>query len=148
MWDQVGQALSTSMTSMLSKLAGLLPGTVALIAALLISALIAWMAAAILRRFLRSVDFDHRVVQWGFPALVQWSSSTSPTQLAIRAIVWTIMLMGLLIGISAFDAALTSQLVLRVFEYLPNVLAAMFVLAAGSIIARFLARSVLIGPST
>ena len=145
MWDEVGQALSTSMTRMLSKLAGLLPGTVALIAALLISALIAWMAAAILRRFLRSVDFDHRVVQWGFPALVQWSSSTSPTQLAIRAVVWTIMLMGLLIGITAFDAALTSQLVLRVFEYVPNVLVALLVLAAGSIIARFLARSVLIG---
>ena len=36
-------------------------------------------------------------------------------------------------------------MVLRVFEYVPNVLAALFVLAAGSIIARFLARSVLIG---
>ncbi len=145
MWEQVGQALSSSMTSMLSKLASLLPGTVALIAALLISALFAWIVAAILRRSLKSVDFDHRVVQWGFPTLVQWSSSTSPTQLATRAVVWTIMLIGLLIGISAFDATLTSELVLRIFGYLPNVLAAIFVLAAGNIIARFLARSVLIG---
>jgi len=133
------------MTSMLSKLASLLPGTVALIAALLISALIAWVVAAILRRSLKSVDFDHRVVHWGFPTLVQWSSSTSPTQLATRAVVWTIMIIGLLIGISAFDATLTSELVLRIFGYLPNVLAAIFVLAAGNIIARFLARSVLIG---
>jgi hypothetical protein len=133
------------MTNMLSKLAGLLPGTVALIAALLISALIAWMAAAILRRFLMSVDFNHRAAQWGFPTLVQWAPSTSPTQLATRAIVWTIMLIGLLIGISAFDATLTSELVLHIFGYLPNVLAAIFVLGAGNIIARFLARSVLIG---
>ena len=145
MWDQVGQALSYSMTSMLSRLASLLPGIVALIVALLISALVAWLVAAILRRFLRSVDFDHRVVQWGFPALAQWSPSTSPTLLATRAIAWTIMLIGFLIGISAFDATLTSELVLRMFGYLPNVLAAIFVLAAGSIIARFLARSVLIG---
>lgn len=145
MWEQVGQALSSSMTSMLSKLASLLPGTVALIAALLISALFAWIVAAILRRSLKSVDFDHRVVQWGFPTLVQWSSSTSPTQLVTRAVVWTIMLIGLLIGISAFDATLTSELVLRIFEYLPHVVAAVFVLAAGNIIARFLARSVLIG---
>src|SRR5260370_30141715 len=130
MWDQVGQALSSSMTSMLSKLAGLLPGTVALIAALLISALIAWIVATILRRFLRSVDFDHRVVQWGFPALVQWTSSSSPTQLATRAIVWTIMLIGLLIGISAFDATLTSELVLRILGYLPNVLPAVSALVA------------------
>jgi hypothetical protein len=145
MWDQVGQALSSSMTSMLSKLASLLPGTVALIAAVLISALIAWMVAAILRRSLRSIDFDHRVVQWGFPTLVQWSPSASPTQLATRAVAWTIMLIGLLIGISAFDATLTSELVLRIFGYLPNVLAAIFVLAAGNIIARVLARSILIG---
>jgi hypothetical protein len=145
MWDQVGQALSASMTSMLSKLASLLPGTVALIAALLISALFAWIVATILRRFLRSVDFDHRVVQWGFPALVQWTSPTSPTELATRAIAWMIMLIGLLIGISAFDATLTSELVLRIFGYLPNVLAAIVVLGAGNIIARFLARSILIG---
>ena len=46
---------------------------------------------------------------------------------------------------SAFDVTLTSQLVSRLFAYLPNVLAAVVVLAAGSIIARFLARSVLIG---
>lgn len=55
------------------------------------------------------------------------------------------MLLGFLVGISAFDGALPSQLVLRVFDYLPSVLAAVFVLAAGNIIARFLARSVLIG---
>src|SRR5258708_24538406 len=144
MWDQVGQALSSSMARMLSQLAGLLPGTVALIAALLISALVAWMVAAIRRRSLRSVRFDHRVVQWGFPTLVQWSSTTSPTQLVPRAVAWTIMLIGLLVGISAFDATLTSELVLRIFGYLPNVVAAIFVLAAGNIIARFLARSVLI----
>src|SRR5260370_13652722 len=55
------------------------------------------------------------------------------------------MLIGLLVGISAFDATLTSELVLLLFGYLPNVVAAIFVLAAGNIIARFLARSVLIG---
>ena len=84
MWDQVGQALSSSMTRMLSQLASLLPGIVALMAALLVSALIAWVLAAILRRSLRSVDFDHRVAQWGFPALAEWSPSTSPTLLATR----------------------------------------------------------------
>jgi hypothetical protein len=92
-----------------------------------------------------SVDFNHRAAQWGFPTLAQWAPSTTPTELATRAIVWTIMLIGLLIGISAFDATLTSELVMRIFGYLPNVLAAIFVLGAGNIIARFLARSVLIG---
>jgi Mechanosensitive ion channel, conserved TM helix len=145
MWDQVGQALSHSMTRMLSQVASLLPGIVALFAALLVSAVVAWILAAILRRSLSSVDFDRRVAQWGFPTLAEWSPSRSPTRLVTRTIAWTVMLIGFLIGISAFDVALTSRLVSRLFEYLPNVLAAVVVLAAGSIIARFLARSVLIG---
>ena len=145
MWDQVGDALSHSMTGMLSRLAALLPGIAALIVALLISILAAWVVAAILRRSLDRVDFDRRVAHWGFPGLADWSPARSPTLLVTRVIAWTIVLVGFLIGISAFDATLTSQLVFRLFTYLPNVAAAVLVLAVGSIIARFLARSVLIG---
>jgi mechanosensitive ion channel-like protein len=145
MWDQVGQALSHSMTGMLSRLASLVPGIAALIVALFISALTAWVIAAILRRSLEGFDFDRRVAHWGFPTLQEWSPERSPTLLVTRVIAWTIILIGFLIGISAFDVTLTSSLVFRLFAYLPNVLAAIVVLAAGSVIARFLARSVLIG---
>jgi hypothetical protein len=145
MWEQVGQALNHSMTRMLSQLASLLPGMAALVVALLVSALVAWVVSAIVRRSLIGIDFDRRVAQWGLPALAEWSPSNSPVRLVARALAWTVMLIGFLIGLSAFDATLTSQLVSRLFGYLPNVLAAVVVLAAGSIIARFLARSVLIG---
>jgi hypothetical protein len=50
-----------------------------------------------------------------------------------------------LIGLAAFDATLISELVLRLFAYLPRILTAVVVLLVGSVIARFLARSVLIG---
>jgi len=130
---------------MLSQLASLLPGMAALVVALLVSALVAWVVSAIVRRSLIGIDFDRRVAQWGLPALAEWSPSNSPVRLVARALAWTVMLIGFLIGLSAFDATLTSQLVSRLFGYLPNVLAAVVVLAAGSIIARFLARSVLIG---
>ncbi|HEY9142235.1 MAG TPA: hypothetical protein VIN93_15155 [Bryobacteraceae bacterium] len=133
------------MTRMLSQLASLLPGMAALVVALLVSALVAWVVSAIVRRSLIGIDFDRRVAQWGLPALAEWSPSNSPVRLVARALAWTVMLIGFLIGLSAFDATLTSQLVSRLFGYLPNVLAAVVVLAAGSIIARFLARSVLIG---
>jgi hypothetical protein len=145
MWDEVGQALRLSMTKTLSQLASLLPGIVALLTALLVSALIAWAVAAILRRSLTRFDFDRRVAQWGFAALAEWSPSSSPTLLVSRTIAWVIVLSGFLIGISAFDGALPSEFVIRLFAYLPDVIAAIVVLVAGSIIARFLARSVLIG---
>jgi hypothetical protein len=52
---------------------------------------------------------------------------------------------GLLIGIAAFDADLTSLLVRSIFAYVPNVIGALLVLLVGNVIARFLARGVLIG---
>jgi hypothetical protein len=145
MWDEVGQALSQSMTKMLSQLASLLPGIVALLTALVVSALIAWAVAALLRRSLAGFDFDRRVAQWGFPTLAEASPSSSPTLLLTRTIACAIIFIGFLIGFSAFDGALPSQFVIRLFAYLPDVVAAVVVLIAGSIIARFLARSVLIG---
>ena len=75
----------------------------------------------------------------------EWSPHKSPTLLVSRAVSWTVIFIGFVIGVSAFDLALTSALVLRIFEYLPNVVAAILVLVAGSLIARFLSRSVLIG---
>jgi hypothetical protein len=58
---------------------------------------------------------------------------------------WVIIIIGFLVGVSAFDATLTSRFVERLFAYLPNVIAAIVLLLFGNVIARFLARSVLIG---
>jgi hypothetical protein len=81
----------------------------------------------------------------GFSSLVEWSPSRSPTRLVTGVIWWTLVLVGFLVGLSAMDTALTSELVVRLFSYLPNVFAALIVLLTGNIVARFLGRSVLIG---
>lgn len=145
MWEQVHQALSLSTTRVVSQVASLLPGIVALALALLVSAALAMIAAGILRRSLSGIDFDERVARWGFSSLADWSPGKSPTLLVARAVAATIVFIGFLIGVSAFDLTLTSALVVRFFEYLPNVLVAIVVLVVGSLLARFLARSVLIG---
>lgn len=145
MWDQVGKSLNASMIRVLSQFASLLPGILALIVALLFSALVAWIITAVLRRSLESIDFDRRVPGWGFPTLAEWAPSRSPTRLVTRSIGVTVMILGFLVGVSAFDMTLTSQMVERLFEYLPNVVAALIVLVAGTVVARFLSRSVLIG---
>jgi len=145
MWEQIEQSLSQSTTRVLSQVASLLPGIVALFLALAISAAIGGLLASLLRRSLSRIRFDERVLHWGFPSLAEWSPRKSPTLLVSRAAAWTVVFIGFVIGLSALDLALTSELVLHVFEYLPNVLAAVVVLAVGSLISRFLARSVLIG---
>jgi hypothetical protein len=145
MWDQVGQALSNSMTRMLSQAVSLLPGILALITALFVAGLIAWVLSAILKRSLTGIEFDRRVSQWGSPALAEWSPSSSPTLLVTRAFACIVVLIGFLIGVTAFDGTLPSEFVMRLFADLQDVITAIIVLVAGSIAARFLARSVLIG---
>jgi hypothetical protein len=145
MWEQVQQALNQSMVRLLSQVASLLPGFVALIVAFLFSVVVAWLLSFVLRRFLVSIRFDERLVHWGMSSIAERSPSNSPTFLVTRIIAGSIVIIGLLIGLAAFDAALISELVLRLFAYLPRILTAVAVLLVGSIIARFLARSVLIG---
>jgi hypothetical protein len=133
------------MLRVITKVANLLPGIVALIVALVLAIIIAAIVGYILRRSLKSVQFDDRLASWGLGGLSEWSPSHSPTLLAIRVVCWVIIIIGFLVGVSAFDATLTSRFVDRLFAYLPNVIAAIVLLLFGSVIARFLARSVLIG---
>jgi hypothetical protein len=145
MWIQIQQALNKSTGRVITEIANLLPGIAALIVALLVSGILAWIVAFLLRRSLRRIHFDERMTTWGFHSLAEWSPSNTPTLLITRSVTWVILLIGFLIGISAFDVTLTSQFVERLFTYIPHVFAALILLVVGNIVARFLSRSVLIG---
>jgi hypothetical protein len=145
MWLQIRQALHESTSRVITKVADLLPGLAALIVALLVSIILAGIISFLLRRSFRRIHFDERLSTWGLQGLADWSPSQTPTILVTRTISWVIVLIGFLIGVSAFDATLTSQFVERLFGYLPNVFAALILLFVGNIVARFLSRSVLIG---
>jgi mechanosensitive ion channel-like protein len=145
MWQEAKNALGQSTERFLTQFANILPGVVAFIVAFLISILLAWILAMVVRRVLSSVRFDERLARWGVYSAVEGASINSPTVLVARAIALFVILMGLLIGIAAFDAQLTTLLVRTIFGYVPNILGALLVLLVGNIIARFLARSVLIG---
>jgi hypothetical protein len=144
MWEQINALLTQASSRIVAGVANFLPGLLALILIVLVTFSVAALIRVGLRRFLRSIDFDGLVARWGFPELAQWSPQHQPALLIIRIVTWSILILGLLTGISALDAALPSLLVVRVFGYIPNVIAAMVVLAVGSFAARFMARSVLI----
>jgi hypothetical protein len=145
MWAQVKQALSQSTARFLTKLASLVPGLVALILALVISVALGVILAIFLRWLLKSLDFDGRMVRWGFSSGVETPQMKSPTLIVSRAIALLVVLVGVLIGIAALDAQWTSLLAQTIIAYIPNILGAAFVLLIGSIVAGFLERTVLIG---
>jgi hypothetical protein len=144
MRGQVSRLVEQSSSRILSGIANFLPGVLALVLILLVTFVVAAIVRVALRRFLRRVDFDKVVHRWGVPEVAGWSPDRSPSVVAIRIVNWCIILIGLLIGINALDAALASMLVVRLFDYIPHVLAAVVILAVGTFAARFLARSVLI----
>jgi hypothetical protein len=145
MWYQAKLALYESATKFLTGLARLLPGLVALIAALLISILLAWILAKIVRWMLSAFHFDEKLTRWGFASLADWSPLNSPTRLVSRTVAGLVIIAGALIGLAAVDVESTTLLVRSIVEYIPDVLAAVLVLFIGTVVARFLARSVLIG---
>jgi hypothetical protein len=146
MWQQVHSALSQSAHRVLFKLASFLPGLVALLVAVIVLALVGAALAAILRRILVSAKFDERMARNSTDALSDWSPSGSPTLLVARIVFWACVVLGFIIGISAFDASSNgSQISTFMLPYLTHSVGAIVLLVVGNLIARFLERSVLIG---
>ncbi|MHB8303207.1 MAG: mechanosensitive ion channel family protein [Acidobacteriaceae bacterium] len=144
MWAQIHQALQQSIQRVIYKVATLLPGVLALVLALLVFAAIGWLLAWALRRILSAVQFDARAEKWGIADVSEWSPANSPTFLVTRIVFWACLLIGLFVGVAAFDASSASSISAYVMGYLSKVVAAVVVLLVGIIVARFLSRSVLI----
>ena len=151
MWQQVHYALSQSAHRVLFKLASFLPGLLAFLVAVLLLTAIGAGIAALLRRILTALRFDERLAHNPNPALSgniqDWSPAHSPTLLASRFAFWLCVVLGFIIGISAFDASYsnTSEVSLFLIPYLTHAVGAIILLLLGNLIARFLSRSVLIG---
>jgi hypothetical protein len=145
MWKNVEETLGASLERVLTGLAAFLPSLLAILLALLLSFLLAWVIRVVLRRMLTGMKFDARLEQWGFSGLAEMSPGHSPTRLVCRAVTWMVILFGLMLGLLAVEDTLTARVLVRVFEYLPRILVALAVLFFGSLLARFLGRSVLVG---
>ena len=145
MRDQVNEVLRQTMARITTALANFLPGLLAFLMILVLTIIVAFILRAFIRRSLQRIEFDHHIERWGFSALNDWSPARSPTRLMAQTSFLGILLIGVLIGVSALDSRLTSQLIVELFDYLPHVVAAVVILIVGSVVSRFLARSVLIG---
>jgi len=144
MWQRFQHIVDQAMTRITDNIANFLPGVVVLVVILTAALLLAIVTRYLLLRALQSLDFDQRAKQFGLSMRIDWTWRTSPSLVIARIAQWTILLLGLLIGLTALDAAIPSQFAMSVFGFLPHLLAALFILVLGILVARFLARAVLI----
>jgi hypothetical protein len=151
MGQQITLALRQSIHRIVLVLVSFLPGVLAFLLALVVFTLIGWAISVLLRRLLTALRFDERLASRETPnspaVLADWSPSSSPTLLASRVAFWICVLAGIAVGISAFDASYSagSQYSIFLLPYVAHITGAILILLAGGILARFLARSVLIG---
>ncbi len=143
MWQQVAQSLQDSMGRVITKIATLLPGILAFLLALILFIAIAAGLAWATRRLLAALRFDARFEQ--NPRLAEWTPDHPPSFIVGRIVFWLFVLIGVLVGISAFEAGSSEAgISAYVFAYVPRVVGAIVLLFAGTLIARLLSRSVLI----
>jgi len=143
MWNEINSIMARAATQSAERLAHFLPGVLVLAVLLLAAAVISMLVRAALLRLLRSIDFDRRTAH-GFTVLIDWTPTASPSLLLARAAQWTVLLLGILMGLSALDATIPTALALTVFSYLPHLIGAIVIAVLGDLCARFLARTVLI----
>lgn len=145
MWQQVKQILMEAGQRSVESVAAFMPGVLALLMILLFAIILGAVVRVLVLRTLRGLEFDRMVSQWGMGAFGDWGQSQGLSALAARLAQWTILLLGLLTGLTALDAAVPSEFALSIFRYVPHVVAALLVLVVGAIFAQFLSRAVLIG---
>jgi len=144
MWDQATQSLRDSMVRAVTKIATLLPGLLAFVLAVILFTGIAWLLSFLVKRILAAIKFDERMGK-GSSSISEWAPASTPSSLVVRTVFWGCFVVGVLVGLTAFDASTTSLLAAYLLGYLPRVVGALVLLFAGTIMARFLSRSVLIG---
>lgn len=144
MVEQFNRALNLAGTRIVESVGNFLPGVLVFVALVLGAVVAAVALRYALRRALNGLDFDRRAALLGM-SLSEWTPSGSASMFVASAAYWTVLALGLLLGLTALDAALPSQFALSVLEYVPHLVAALAILVVGGIVARFLARAVLIG---
>jgi hypothetical protein len=151
MGQQIESALRQSMHRVVVMLVNFLPGLVAFLLAVIVLAAIGVLLAVVLRKLLTAVRFDERLAARQTPGVLtnvsEWSPANSPTLLVSRAVLWICLFAGVAIGISAFNASFSDTDTISLFflPYLTHLVGATLLVIAGTLLARFLARSVLIG---
>ena len=143
MGEQFNRALSQAGTRIVDNIASFLPGALVFLGMLLVAFVVALAIRSALRRGLKRLEFDRRLDRFGL-SMAEWTPSGSASVLVASIAYWTVLSLGVLLGLTALDATLPTQFAVSVLQYVPHLVAAIMILAVGAIVARFLARAMLI----
>lgn len=143
MLEQFNQALRLAGTRIVENVAAFLPGALVFILLLAVALALAIVLRSVLRRALEGLEFDRRTDLLGI-SLAEWTTSRSASALVASIAFWMTLALGVLVALTVLDATLPSQFAVSVLQYIPHLVAALAILVVGNVVARFLARTILI----
>ena len=144
MSGDVQEAFTAGAHQVALAVAAFVPRVLAMLLVLAFTLAIAFVVRWAFRRLLSGVDFNRRVHRWGLTSTGEWTPTRSPTQVAAHAAFWFVALVGFLAGLKALDTPVTDTLSAGALAFIPDMLAALLIFAVGIMVARFLARAVLV----
>ena len=124
--------------AMFVKIFGYLPSLAGAIVILVVGWLVAKLIEAVIVRLLKAIRLDAASDKSGITAvLAQGDIKISLSELIGALIYWVIILVVLATALSALNLGIAADLITRLVEYVPNILAAIFILVVGALLGSF-----------
>ncbi len=127
-WETIQEPLRVMWTNTI----GFVPNLLAALVILLVGWIVARVVRYLVQRALKVVQLDKVSEKVGInDALKQANLFTLPSQMVAKLFYWIVIVLALVMAVNAVRLTVATELLSRLLLYLPNVIAAVFVLVLG-----------------
>lgn len=141
----MGNVFLEPLTKFVSKIAGFLPNLFIGVILIIIGVLIAAFLRSIVSRLSKLLKMDRLSEKIGLTQMLQKSGIKEPVSWLVgNALYWVVLISFVIMGLDALKIPAVENLLSEFWLYVPNVVAAVIILAAGYLLGNFLGRAALI----
>jgi mechanosensitive ion channel-like protein len=127
------------------RLAGIVPGLLAMVVLVIVGLLTGWLARAVTSRVARLVGFDRHMERWGVgPSLRRSGIFRDPADLLGAIAFWAMFVIFASLGVDSLGVPGSTGAAAFLVSFLPPLFAAVLVLLVGLLVANFLSQGLLI----
>jgi hypothetical protein len=138
-------SLSGSFTLFWEKLESIAPKILEVIVILILGFIFAWLAKFLLGRLLKIVRFEELCYRIGLStALARANVRRSSSDIFKLLVYWLVIFLTIILSLSTLNVQVVNELTSSFLLYLPRFFIAVFVLIFGYLLAKFVARALLI----
>ena len=126
-WEIIQEPLRVMWTNTM----GFVPNLLAALVILLVGWIVARVVRYLIQRALKLVQLDKVSEKAGINDALKQANLPEPSQVVAKLFYWIVMVLALVMAVNAVKLTVATELLNRLLLYLPNVIAAIFVLVLG-----------------